>query len=1177
MLGNILSTVGGILGKRLGGGILSAIGRYAGRKLGDYLNKKWFMSKQSRTTYSNLRESFNLSMAEYGKPIPLIFGRVKIPGQIIWADETIQRRNESETSKYIKSSNTKITDKKVEFEYFLSFAMCICVGEIEDIERVWFCDEIVDLSKYKFRLYKGSNEQEPDPLILQKNGEMTPAYRGMAYIVFEELPLKEFGDVIPQFSFEVMRRANIKRHVAVEDMVDSMVMIPGSGEFVYDTKVQTKFSHRNHAGQEVNSLKINSHNHYKIADSLHSLNQLNSTCPNVKWIAPVVCWFGNNMDIKDCLIQPAIEFRDPNVSYSEEWKVSRYNRENAYEITKDEHGNPQYGGTINDASIIRYLQELRKREYNIMFYPMFQMDVDGKPWRGRVTGSAEHVERFFNRAGGYNEFILHYAHLVKDHVDAFIIGTELIGLTKIRSGNQFPVVDQFVSLAEQVKKIVGDKVKVSYAADWSEYHHTEGGWYNLDPLWASDSIDFIGIDVYFPVTDAVSSQIPKEDIDKGFYTGEGCDFYRDGSYENTKPLSPKYAWKNIAYWWSNHHFNPDNRRTPWKPCSKKIWFTEYGFPSIDKAPNQPNVFYDERCVDGGAPRHSNSRTDFDIQRKAIKSFVEYWKTQEYVEQMFLWCWDARPYPAWPVANIWSDGCLWEKGHWVNYKFGSGNLSSILLEISYRCGLDIEKIDVSSVDEKVEGLILSNSITGLNAINSLRAAYFFDINAHEKDIIAFKKRGADHKIKNVDDFALKLHENSYVEVAKTDEIMKINDIGIFYINYNKDYSANHMRFNRESSSAMQTMSLHLPIVLHAYEVENIGNAILTNAYNESEMINFKICDPKISINPSDFIQIKDIYKQYTVRVVDTSIDNDETLVTGIIDQQTNYIFAKSYDFILNSSELYFADDLIILDLPMRLSNSSDSYLAIYLYSKNGASLYAQFREDLVSDQWNYVSELKASRAIGKIEEFNRSGDANIYMIDTASSIIVSAERLDAYNSNSWQYALAGQEIVKFKKIERVNNGIYRISHLIRGLHGTEEHIILKRNNEEEGEIGEYFIILEQNCNIVDLAQEMQNREIYFKASGIKKKILFQNNAQNRMQPLLLSSQIDNNILHIKWMERDENIDNWTENSLDRTGGYEIIISSNENEYRYNSEDSEIDIDISQLDLSDNFKISIINID
>ena len=105
-------------------------------------------------------------------------------------------------------------------------------------------------------------------------------------------------------------------------------------------------------------------------------------------MSPVVCWFGNSLDIKDCLIEPAVEFKDKKPHYSEEWRVSYYTRKTANEITRDKQDNPQYGGSVNDASVLRYLLELKKRELNIMFYPMFQMDIPGKAWRGRVTGRA---------------------------------------------------------------------------------------------------------------------------------------------------------------------------------------------------------------------------------------------------------------------------------------------------------------------------------------------------------------------------------------------------------------------------------------------------------------------------------------------------------------------------------------------------------------------------------------------------------------------------------------------------------------------------------------------------------------------------------------------------------------------------------------------------------------------
>ncbi|WP_029374824.1 glycoside hydrolase TIM-barrel-like domain-containing protein [Rickettsia helvetica] len=171
---------------------------------------------------------------------------------------------------------------------------------------------------------------------------------------------------------------------------------------------------------------------------------------------------------------------------------------------------------------------------------------------------------------------------------------------------------------------------------------------------------------------------------------------------------------------------------------KKIWFTEFGFPSIDKALNQPNVFFDPKCTDGGSPKYSSAGTDFSVQRTAIKGFIEYWQTQEYIEEMFLWIWDARPYPAWPHGNIWSDNHLWETGHWVNGKFGSCSLAEIILELSARSGIDLQKIDISTIDEVVDGFILNKILSTIDVINSLRIFYFFDMIASEREKIKFLK-------------------------------------------------------------------------------------------------------------------------------------------------------------------------------------------------------------------------------------------------------------------------------------------------------------------------------------------------------------------------------------------------------------------------------------------------------
>ena len=104
---------------------------------------------------------------------------------------------------------------------------------------------------------------------------------------------------------------------------------------------------------------------------------------------------------------------------------------------------------------------------------------------------------------GLRRMVLHYAHLcaAAGGVDAFLIGTEMPGLTTIRAGaSTYPVVQAYRDLAADVRSILGAGRKIGYAADWSEYFGHQPGdgsgdvFFHLDPLWADPEIDFVGID-----------------------------------------------------------------------------------------------------------------------------------------------------------------------------------------------------------------------------------------------------------------------------------------------------------------------------------------------------------------------------------------------------------------------------------------------------------------------------------------------------------------------------------------------------------------------------------------------------------------------------------------------------------------------------------------------------------
>ena len=170
----------------------AALGRAAGSLAG-----AWIDASLSPPAEGPRVKEFHLTESREGAGIPVVFGRMRVGGQLIWAAEFRERRD---------VEGGKGGPRVAEFSYSLSFAVALCEGEVARVSRCWANGEPFDLSKVTWRLYRGTEDQAPDPLIEVFEGQ-APAYRGTAYIVFEDLPVDQFGARMPQLSFEVVRPA----------------------------------------------------------------------------------------------------------------------------------------------------------------------------------------------------------------------------------------------------------------------------------------------------------------------------------------------------------------------------------------------------------------------------------------------------------------------------------------------------------------------------------------------------------------------------------------------------------------------------------------------------------------------------------------------------------------------------------------------------------------------------------------------------------------------------------------------------------------------------------------------------------------------------------------------------------------------------------------------------------
>lgn len=1056
------SAVSGLIGPSLFGSVvagqvanaaLSTAAGVVGRQIDNAL---FGVPSAPRITGPRLAD-LAVQTSTYGEVIPVIYGHVRVAGNIIWSLPIKETAVTTTTSAGGKGGGG-VSQSQTSFQYSVTLAIAICEGEIDDVLRVWADSKLIDPSAFSnsYRLYKGTEDQEVDPTIEAVEGVgTTPAYRGMAYVVIEDFPLADFGNRIPNFTFEV-RRVNAlvdeeSSEERVEDMITAMIMIPGSGEFVYDTKIQSKVP-----GEEVDSEwvqagvkeRINQHNQASKADALVGLDRLLETCPNLEWVGLVVTWFGDSLDAGDCVILPGVEYEIGAMTEPDEWSSAGFTRDTAHLISFDENDRPVYGGTPNDAGVLRYLTELQSRGIKVMFYPMFFMDVENKPWRGRVTGSPTDVASFFTKTNGYNAFITHYANLVKDKVDAFVIGSELIGLTKVNDGsNNFPAVDELVSLAATVKGIVGSGVKVTYAADWSEYHHTDGGWYNLDPLWASANIDMIGIDAYFPLTDEPQQGYDVQKVIDGWTEGEGYDFfYSDPERTVQAPLSAPYAWKNIEWFWENEHVNPDASTTAWVPESKPIWFTEYGFPSVDGATNQPNVFYDPNSSESFFPYHSRGRVDFRAQRTGLTGTELKWKDSTMITEKFVWTWDARPFPFWPdLLNIWSDGILWKTGHWVQGKLGLSTLATIVADISKRCGLEESDMDVTRLTDVVEGYVLNRQTTGRAAIEQLQQGYFFD--AVESDnLIKFVPRGGVSTASIAESEVISAKDGDLLNITRMQDLVLPKKVDVTYINRSFAYQVGNQHSQRQTVQSQEQQTINLPIVLPDQMAKNIADVTLFNAWMERTRYHFSTTSRYMALEPTDVVSVTVGNVTHTMRITDMAVG-----APGVVEIQAVAEDVSVYDFYNAPGESTTGTTLVnsvpqtrleILDIPA-LPTDVEGQGAIRFAAaglEEGWKGSVIHRSDDAGTSYQAIANIGEAAAIGNSNTALADGSPHVF--DRVSSVIVSLIQgeLESVTEsavlNGANLAKLGDELFQFTTATLVAPGKYSLSGLLRGRLGTE---------------------------------------------------------------------------------------------------------------------------------------------
>ncbi|MDX2288546.1 MAG: glycoside hydrolase/phage tail family protein [Hyphomicrobiaceae bacterium] len=1134
-----------VLGVTLSG---AAIGAQVGSLAGAYVDAALFSaSGEARTVEGPRLRNLHVTASTEGAPIPRLYGRARLGGQVIWAtpfEEEVVRTTDEPSGGgkggggFGGGGNASAGSiERVEYRYHANFAIGLCEGEITGLGRVWADGNELDLSDVTYRVHLGGANQALDSLISAHQGPgMAPAYRGTAYVVFERLALAEFGNRIPQLSFEVYR--------AIEpfgEEVRAVVLIPGSGEFVYaPTPVSQVFGLGGSRSENV-------HTRLGGTDWAVALDQMQVALPNVENVSLIVSWFGTDLRVGACQVRPGVEVAAKDTTPFN-WQAGGVGRSGAHVVSQRD-GRPAYGGTPADRSVVAAIVDLKARGIAVTLTPFVLMDIaEGNglpdpyggleqapyPWRGRITchpapgepGSpdktasvAADVAAFvgtaeaghFSIAGdvvnysgpaewSYRRMVLHLAHLAKaaGGVDAFLLGTELRGLTWLRDGTgSYPFVAALMDLAADVSGVLGPGTKVTYAADWTEYfgHQPQDGsgdvYFHLDPLWASPHVDAVGIDCYWPLADwrdgrghldytAGARSIYDLDYLRGqVQGGEGYDWYyasaadRDAQVRTPITDGAGKPWifrtKDVKNWWLNPHTNRPGGleaggTTAWVPQSKPIWLMEIGCPATDKGANQPNVFVDPKSSENALPYYSAGFRDDLMQRRYLKALIEAFDpaSEGYVgganpvsgiyggrmldtSRMFVYCWDARPFPAFPQSlDIWGDGENWRLGHWVNGRLGAGPLAETVAAILADYGF--AEHAAGGLHGMVPGYVIDRPMSARDALQPLGLAYFFDA-IETNGRIAFRHRGAEPPVVRLieDDLVEEAADKPLLTLTRGQETELPASAKLTYVAAETDYEQAVAEARRLTGASGRLAQAEVPIVLETEQAGTIAESLLFEAWAARERGSFAVPPSLLAIEPGDVVEIERGGIVTPLRVTEISDRGARAIEARSVDPD---VYGGSVGSIRTSRAIptvtLGVPHVEFLDLPLLPGALSDTVGFVAATARPWPGSVAIYGSPEASGL--RLRAVAAAPAIMGITldplpagPVSRPDDATRIRVEVTGGALASISRLQLLaggNSAAVRGAAGAWEVVQFERAELIAPNVYELSGFLRGQAGTE---------------------------------------------------------------------------------------------------------------------------------------------
>lgn len=422
------------------------------------------------------------------------------------------------------------------------------------------------------------------------------------------------------------------------------------------------------------------------------------------------------------------------------------------------------------------------------------------------------------------------------------------------------------------------------------------------------------------------------------------------------------------------------------------------------------------------------------------------------------------------------------------------LPDVVSAICEDCGLEASEIDVTDLpNTEVLGYTRPRQMPGRAALDPLRQVFWFD--AVESDgKVKFVSRGGSSLV-TIDEDELGAIEGENdpqpaTEPVRAQEAELPAVINVAYLDRDVDYENGAQTARRVVTGSVQQQSLELPIVLTHQQAADAASVLLYDAWTARTEVSWSTTKKYAKYEPTDVVTLADGAITRQVRITDKSEEGPVIKWKGRDEKPSVYDpNATPSEPTGTGATIRITGDTVVelIDAPILQIDTFDNpgfWVAargtkpgwnggvLYQSADNGTS-YSQIKQ--VTSRATMGVTLTA---LGDWDGGYVVDEVNTLEVQLHTGTLATVTRDQLLNGE--QGAIVGDEVIGFQRAELIAENTYRLSGLIRGGFGTEDHI-------GDHAVGDRFVLIDTTWYRVDQPLSSVDSERLYKAVTFNKSI------------------------------------------------------------------------------------------